>query len=411
MIHAFGDEIGSDAIPIYENFCFALALMRQKTIEGIGEGKELVERLLPFQSPEGQPWAGNFPIYLHDFPRCRNPVQPLKIAPVLMRILGEFSRVLGEEFKAKLQRSLDLLLEASRRRRIERPFDPLWERRYLALIKQPISSAVHMNSADWFEELVTRQIAGEPTEEISRLIHPNLGVYAGPSPRESQLGSQPASALLEWWAFADQPKLQDIHASQFSLACLLPMREKLSLWSGTVGSWSVVQTPETALSFAEQFEAKAEESIALRLLWGGRQIHSLAASFLNARGCIEKRENGARMDVLFTEEMPSARSSVVETALFCNLSPETSILVDGVKATAFHPGQSVKIQTGSIAIELNFQTHRGEFFGQISRANRPFQLAARGSLEYEAFDWKISLSTIKRESDAAVSVELSIRQS
>lgn len=53
-----------DTIPLYENFCYALALMRLKEKESYLEGKELYERLLAFQVGD------TFPACLHEFPKC-----------------------------------------------------------------------------------------------------------------------------------------------------------------------------------------------------------------------------------------------------------------------------------------------------------------------------------------------------
>ena len=53
-----------DSIPLFENICYATALMRLKEKEAYLEGKELIERLMPFQMD------GKFPFALHDYPKC-----------------------------------------------------------------------------------------------------------------------------------------------------------------------------------------------------------------------------------------------------------------------------------------------------------------------------------------------------
>ena len=55
-----------DTIPLFENFCYALGLFRSKLTEDIAEGKALLERLFAFEV------EGNFPVYLHEYPVCRN---------------------------------------------------------------------------------------------------------------------------------------------------------------------------------------------------------------------------------------------------------------------------------------------------------------------------------------------------
>ena len=103
FVHLFaGEESSPDTIPIYENFLFAFALFRQKTAESVLEGKELVERLIGFQTE-----CGNFPTYLHDFPRCWDHSLPLKVAPIAVQLLRAFGSVLGAELKALLEKSIE----------------------------------------------------------------------------------------------------------------------------------------------------------------------------------------------------------------------------------------------------------------------------------------------------------------
>jgi hypothetical protein len=91
----------TDTIPVYENFCFALALFRLKTAEGVNEGKEIIDRLLAFRVD------GNFPIYLHEYPKTWDFKLDQKIAPILRQILRDFSTVLNSSFKEKLSAGLE----------------------------------------------------------------------------------------------------------------------------------------------------------------------------------------------------------------------------------------------------------------------------------------------------------------
>ena len=88
----------------------------------------------------------------------------------------------------------------------------------------------------------------------------------------------------------------------------------------------------------------------------------------------------------------------MEVGLYCNLSRQTQVLVEGKKANAFERSESVQISTDELTIDVEFALleGEGEFFGHISRSNRPFQKACKGSLIYEAFDWKIALRTLRR---------------
>ncbi len=82
--HCYEDANSRDTIPLFENFCFALALFRTHIVEHVLEGKALLEKLLPFQVGD------NFPVYLHEYPTCRHPYLGEKIYPIFHWIQKEF---------------------------------------------------------------------------------------------------------------------------------------------------------------------------------------------------------------------------------------------------------------------------------------------------------------------------------
>src|SRR5205807_10554919 len=90
----------AEAIPLYENMLYVLALFRTKTHENMQEAKILLDRLLYFQ-PQNKDVVsfGNFPVYLHDFPYCRDHFQAFKMMAPLFWIIEEFLPVLGESLQ------------------------------------------------------------------------------------------------------------------------------------------------------------------------------------------------------------------------------------------------------------------------------------------------------------------------
>lgn len=90
-------EKSSETIPVYENFCFALALLRSRIAENVLEAKALLEKLLAFQI------NAELPVYLHEYPFCRYAGLKSKLAPVIFFILRDFHSVLGEKLRAQLQ--------------------------------------------------------------------------------------------------------------------------------------------------------------------------------------------------------------------------------------------------------------------------------------------------------------------
>ncbi|MBF8262762.1 MAG: hypothetical protein HW387_427 [Parachlamydiales bacterium] len=396
FVHLFDGEPRLDAIPVYENFCFALALMRLKTMEGVQEGKQLFERLFPFQAGSQYLWAGHFPLYLHDYPRCYSPVQSLRIAPVLQILLKHFSHVLDAAFKERACAVLQALIASAKSRRNEKPFEPLWERRYQAILGQAMPMAGAQTSAEWGEELITNQLLGLSSHEILRLVHPNLGVYVGPGFQEGQ----PQGSLLEACVSHTAPSAC---MPLLELALLDPPITSWPCWSGHVNGWRICQRPEDALGFAEQL-LPGSERMALRYFWKGKnQLHSLMIPTGKCGVAIEEKENGVQVLFDLQESNPE---DLFETMVFCDISDETQILVNQKKATLFLPGDEVSIHTPDRIIRLTFAIHEGsgDFCGHISRSNRPVQRKDDG---YEAFDWRIALRTLRRSQFLLLSLNVS----
>ena len=152
FIHLFpGEETASDTIPLFENVCFAMALIQQKQTEAILEAKELLERVLAFQTGEG-----NFPIYLHEFPRCYDRWMGLKIAPLLLQIYRRFSVGLGD-LKEKLLQSVEKAIQFASS--FERP--PLWEHRFRKL-QGDEASFIPKTQEEWYHWLISMQLDQVP---------------------------------------------------------------------------------------------------------------------------------------------------------------------------------------------------------------------------------------------------------
>ncbi len=335
--HFIHDE---EVIPIYENFCFAFSLFRQKTIESVKEGKELIEKLLAFQVD------GQFPVHLHDYPRCYDFQMSLKIAPLCIHLLRLFSPVLGD-LKPKLEAFIAHL---------KAPEKPSWENRYRACKNLPLLP--EENVTDWTEHLITAQLAGQthfsiPYDELTQTLLPN----------EIQEKNEPRPTPIEWLLAEGNytPRLLRDHPQQLLCAPLFPI--------------TFTAIPHTAASF--------------RLIWKGATIHSLIAKSL----------------IFDLEEVELGRNDLFEAVLYTDISPETELFVNGRKATSFQLGDTVTIQTPTKTIQVIFELTRGvgDFCGHIFRANRPEQIT-KG---YETYDWQIGLRTLRRSPQAQIQIHCS----
>ncbi len=362
FIHYFPkEESVSDTIPVFENFCFALALFRLKTTESVLEGKEIIERLLGFQAPDG-----NFPVYLHDFPKCWDFHLGLKIAPILIHVLRDFGSVLNGAYKEKLEFAL--------KKMIQPPKHPSWESRYKACLgERPLKP-----SQDWFESIVSDQLF-EKGCAYPIPYHRDLKVFLGaPSPQlKREIEPLPIEYVLAEKEGFDARLLSD-HPHQIYSGILYPFSS----------------SAETSGLFYSQDEFS-------RLLWKGESVHSLIFP-----GSIKK---GDCFIFALPEGVEMGREDLFEVLSYCDISSETELFINGEKGMVFYLGDTVSIQTPLLKIDLRFELldGEGEFCGQISRANRPNQIACRGANLYEAYDWQIGLRTLRRRGACTIGCYLS----
>lgn len=349
-----------DTIPIYENFCFAFALFRQRTSESVLEGKELIDRMTAFQTSEG-----NFPIYLHDFPRCWDSRLALKIAPILIHILRDFHAVLNSEFKEKIEAVLQKAMQCS----------PLWESRLAACRGEWPGEPDCSTPQEWFEWLISAQLV---KKEGSYPIpyHSELQVFLGDHSAHEKGEPQPATIeyLLAEQAGIGKRLLAD-HPHQISCGLLFPFSSSC----------------ESTEPFIWQLP---------RLLWKGDTVHSL----LIVGGKWE--ENRVIFDL--PSGIEKGRDDLIEVALFTDISPETSLWIGEKKGLVFQLGEILSIRTPTLQIDLQFELLEGEgdFLGHLSRGNRPGQVAGRGAKLFDAYDWRIGIRTLRRKGPCKIALEI-----
>ncbi|MBX7065692.1 MAG: hypothetical protein K1X28_00535 [Parachlamydiales bacterium] len=339
FVHLHPHDETTDTIPIYENFCYALALFRQRTKESVLSAIELVEKLLPFQSADG-----NFPVYLHEYPKCHDYHMGLKAGAILTYILRLFSNVLGE-LKPKWEKALEKALTFQTEK-------PLWMNRVRAIRGLPLLPYVPQTAAEWIEHLINGQLSGQT--EFQMPYDPSLHLF--PLTGQQEKG-EPRPHPIEWILSEGNytSRLSKDHPHQLLCAPLFPFQ------------CIPTHIPEHNL----------------RLFWQGLTLHSLVGQGL----IFDLKENGED-----------------DVVLYCDRSPETQIWVDGKKATTFQFGNTITIQTPQKTIELRFKLTEGsgDFCGHIFPANRPSQIA-KG---FEAYDWHIGMRTLRRSPTARIEIEI-----
>jgi hypothetical protein len=268
-------------------------------------------------------------------------------------LLRLFSTVLGD-LKPKIEEALAKALSHV-------PEKPFWENRYRAckgLSLIPVDTSV-FSPSDWTEWVITAQLAEQNHFEIP--YDAALQLLKGHV--ECQERGEPRPSPLEWVLAEGHftPRLLKDHPHQLLCAPIFPI------------NYTSIEQIETSF----------------RKYWNGSVLHSLVG-----KGLVFDLPEGVEM----------GRHDLFEAALFCNISPETTLFVEGRKATTFQFGDTVTIQTPQATIGLKFELTggSGDFCGHIFRSNRPSQVC-KG---YEAYDWQIGIRTLRRSATAQIKISL-----
>ncbi len=393
FIHYFpSEEEVVDTVPLYENFCFALALYRQKTVESALEGKVLLEKLLAFQSPDG-----NFPIYLHEYPRCYDRMQGLKIAPLLLQLERQFSVVLSPDLKKRISFAVENILASS-----QECSSDLWQLRY-EMCKYGLSSIepVLRSNSDGIDWLISMQLGEERPFPLKYFFHQELQLVVCPTIAQVQQRFEPKPQLIEWilaesTGSFSQRLLQD-HPLQMQLAALWPFAHvNHKLYEEDC----ILKEPDSLAVWKKPCDLQTD---VLRIFWGKDPLNSFVLPNTPGTGiCLIGKK---QWEILFdlAEDADLTHNDLFEVLFYCNASPEIRLSINGQNGTTFSLGDQIEICSSSCRISLYFELLSGEglFRGHFSKANRPSQTKIKN---YEAYDWQIGLRTLCRSRKAIVRV-------
>ncbi|MEI8366316.1 MAG: hypothetical protein WCF65_07845, partial [Parachlamydiaceae bacterium] len=216
-------------IPLLENFLYALALLRSRLVENVHEAKTLLEGLLHFQDKAEGITQGNFPIYLHEFPLCKDRFKGIHVASVIVWILKLFHQILGSELRQRLQQALLLAVQHAMRAHDEKapPYVvsvkiasvaiaagrilnlPLMEAHGNAMLDRLCLSR---DPSTWYcpeslGELLTALVMVYPRlsespwsplwKHVEETWNPQMACYVGPALREWQDGKEPQTTVYD----------------------------------------------------------------------------------------------------------------------------------------------------------------------------------------------------------------------
>lgn len=456
------DENVHHPIPTYENFIFALALFRSRNADNISDAKDILRRLLHFQSKEGES-IGNFPIYVHDYPFCKDRLWGAHLLVPFYWIYKNFHHVLGGEVKQALKMALIRLqnycLQAIAQKAGPYPIafkvaacakavGPLLdqgeiaqkgERLYRELMQNIDKTA--WNTPSGLSDLILGHQMLNPSlvnapdkafwEHLVSTWHKESCSYCGPGWKEYQRGKEPQVTLYDYFmgylsntysmrCFIDHPvQLQAalVHPSEDQLSNLNYPFERKGMLNGL--PWQLIQREKTAISVIAKendlITVQEKTFSPLKILWGNYQhLHSLVCQGGTSQSInYTLTENQVELLLSFSEPAEIENNEKnQEVSFFINNEEGTRVLVEGAAATTFRLGEQVVISAGGLQVGLVFHLHEGngEFVGHIMKSNRPSQFSLTGKHRFEVYDWQIFLRTIHRSEVCTIKVKATINK-
>ncbi len=349
------DPLGKrqDTIPVVENFLFALALLKSRSSEQMLEARELLHKLFPFQSTEG-----NFPIYLHEYPKCKELFAAAKILPALYWILKDFGSVLGTEVKECSRR----LLAYCREHRAEAPA-------HLAILMAgPEELEEYRQEKYWYSPTLLGSLIialqMNPTVEwpefwihLKETWQPKTLSYAGPHFYDARYEHSPFSHLYQTFmrgSVTDHP---------YSLYAALLQPKELQEVAHPIFKSGVIDSSPFEFTHTEEaasYFAPGSSSAPYQLIWvDGAKSHTLR---LSSASPLEKNGGSYRLKL--------QPEQVDQFSLELDTGESTSLFINGERQTVFQMGASLEIATGTKHLRLSIAKEGGEgnVLGHVSMA-------------------------------------------
>lgn len=452
FIHHFYHSQDTDpqqTIPVYENVLYALALLQSRTVENMTEGMHLLEKLLAFQNLE----IGQFPIYLHDYPNCKDPYLGIRLLAPFYWIHKHFGHVLGIPLKQKLEASILLLLQFSqttpysitlREAAAQQAFGTVFQDKdLLQKGKNKLDELCEMGEVDsWHStdyladmliglQMIYPSLLNSPWKHLWKYLnqtwHHKIHAYIGPIVREEQAKEEPAPRLYDIFmgtlmgVFPPrilQPK-QIIHLQAALIQpfgdLLEPAIEHSLEGMHRNNQWHIDSFPDWACTILNKDSlidpTHNRTYTPFRLIWGDlARVHTLCCQ---GGDILVNHNKNSTYELAIT--LPEGvdlenRERQREVNFFLDLHPEAVIKVNGESANTFEAGQELTIQSGNMRVSIQFTIleGKGQFLGHLMRGNRPSQICAKGQHRFNAYDWQFVWRTIRRQGVVKLGVKINI---
>lgn len=461
-----GDEEEQDTIPLYENFLYALALFRLRTVESIQDAKDFLTKLCAFQNLTEGETQGNFPIYLHEFPQCKERFQSVHILAPLFWIFKEYTPVLGNELKQILTDCVHHLLNHAWKSHLQKAapfqvaiklaavsvgFGELWKDKQLTDKGTQLLDSLKKETEDptfgsfyspsyLGETLTALQIAypsikQSPWKEFLETVQssksPSCRSFAGPAVRVFQKEKEPILTIYDLYvhalfagtsyrAFQNHPiQLQGalVHPFEQTAEDKVKPVEKTGIVAGF--QWVLYHTPHYSYSALQKTKLpnpSLEKGFhPFYMVWGDSTTTETFVCQGGNPSFVDFVANKKDVELIFDLAEPlnsEEREKNREIVFYVNQHQDVKITVAGQVANTFQMDQEIILEDRFIQIKLVFQLESGDgrFMGHINPANRPSQVLAKGKHRFSAYDTAIGLRTVRRFTPCRVRVKMQIKE-
>ncbi len=454
------------SIPTVENFLFVLTLMKTRVADHVNEAKIMLEGLLHFQNLSDDTIGfGNFPIYLHEFPQCKERFNSVQIAITFYWILKLFHQVLGQQLKTRLEKAFTLLLKQCLRNHQEKPAPYQIAVKIAAAAKMGgallndieiesqgsllLKEIEHIkNPTAWYcpeamGEILTglailhHSLKNSPWndfwEHLQRTWHRQACCYVGPALKVGQRRSEPQVTVYDLFlsSFSDTLSSRILKETPIHLkAALIPYSDnKLSIpsypinYKGTIegSSWQLHHDRDIAYSLIEQgqltFHSPQEREFhPLQIIWGDQErVHSFVCQGGSCKNMVFSAEDPTTISLTFTlndKVEVEDRDKNREITFAIDAFPGMHFLVSGEKSSTFRLNEPVLLKSGNHSLEIVFERTEGEgrFIGHRNLGNRSSQVETKGELRFQAHDWLVFLRTISRSEHCLLTAKITIAE-
>lgn len=369
--YTFEETSSREAIPIYENLVFILALCRSNQADSVLEGRDLFLRLYRYFDS-----VGAFGVYLHEWPELRKPMLNMRMLIPLLRIWLDYRHVWGDEARKKLDDVLFRLSNFVDGLRLP-PIQAFQKQVFDAVFqKKPLPDFDHSicnSTMDWSEVITVAPWLGG---EIELPWHQELGVFAGSYLHEFQ-----RTTLIDLF-FGKDAREDEI----------TPLYGAL-----------IYDFPFVCKAFSEAsrriISLKEYQPIEGRTSPGFHLFHYALKG--NEMVCQE-----TRMGFVSTMEEEETLicefdfKDATEFDLFLRYQPENPLFVNGQKATFFEMGDHLTI--AGFSLHFLKVSGEGRLCGHFLRGNRRGQTCPKVESEWAAYDWQINVTALEKTGDLRV---------